>query len=266
MIRFAPNLFFMYREHAPMDRFAAARKDGFQWVELCYLDDLDIDEVKRALADAGQTLLSFNFPPGEVIPDEKRGIAALPGHEDEFRDLITRGLEWAAALGPKQALCPLFGLRPEGASVAECEDVLIDNLKSIQGKLEAADFTLLLEPHCSKDFPGYIIDRLAQARRVIEAVELSGLRILFDTYHAQRMDGDLVNNFLLHQDLIAHVQVGNPPGRHEPDEGEINHRYLFQAMDNAGYDGWVVGEYLPKAETSAGLGWIDRWGITKAPK
>lgn len=265
MTRFAPNLFFMYREHAPMDRFAAARRDGFQWVELCYLDDLDIDEVKRALDDAGQTLLSFNFPPGEVIPDEKRGIAALPGHEAEFRQLVERGLEWAAALGPTQALCPLFGLKPEGVTTDECEDVLIANLTSVRPALEAANFTLLLEPHCSKDFPGYVIDQLNQARRVIEAVGIPHLRILFDTYHAQRMEGDLVNNFMQHQDLIAHVQVGNPPGRHEPDEGEIDHRYFFQALDDAGYDGWVVGEYVPKAETSAGLGWIDRWGVSKAP-
>ncbi|MDA0240287.1 MAG: TIM barrel protein, partial [Proteobacteria bacterium] len=170
MTRFAPNLFFMYREHAPMDRFAAARRDGFQWVELCYLDDLDIDEVKRALDDAGQTLLSFNFPPGEVVPDRKRGIAALPGHEAEFRELVACGLEWAAALGPTQALCPLFGLKPEGVTIAECEEILITNLSSIRDALEAANFTLLLEPHCSKDFPGYVIDHLDQARRVIEAV------------------------------------------------------------------------------------------------
>jgi hydroxypyruvate isomerase len=249
----------MYREHEPLDRFEAARIDGFQWVELCYLDDLDISEVRRALRNAGQTLLSFNFPPGEVIPDKKRGVSALPGHESEFSALVAQGLEWARELGAKQALGPLYGLKPEDASIADCEDVLIANLKSVADELEAAEFTLLLEPHCSKDFPGYIIDHLSQARRVIDKIDSSVFKILFDTYHVQRMEGDLANNFKMHQDVIAHVQVGNPSGRHEPDEGEVDHQFFFQALDQAGYDGWVVGEYLPKGKTTNGLGWIDLW-------
>ena len=256
----------MYREYEPLDRFEAARKDGFQWVELCYLDDLDIGEVKRALSDAGQTLLSFNFPPGDVIPDKKRGVSAMPGHESEFQTLFSQGLEWARELSVKQALGPLYGLKPEDASIKECEDVLIANLESVASILEGAEFTLLLEPHCSKDFPGYIIDQLSQARRVIDEIDSSAFQILFDTYHVQRMEGDLVNNFKMHQDVIAHVQVGNSPGRHEPDEGEVDHHYFFQALEQASYDGWVVGEYLPKGETTAGLGWIDRWQVSKGPR
>lgn len=263
MAKFAPNLFFMYREHEPLDRFAAARADGFSHVELCYLDDLDIDAVKRALDDAGQTLLSFNFPPGDVIPDVKRGIAALPGHEAEFATLVARGLEWAAQLGPKMALCPLFGLRPADVPLAACEETLIENLRSIEPKLAAANFTLLVEPHCSKDFPGYVVDHLDQARRIVDAVGSRHVRILMDTYHSQRMEGDLVNQFRAHQAAIQHIQVGNPPGRHEPDCGEVDHRYFFQALDDAGYDGWVVGEYLPAADTSAGLAWIDRWSVVR---
>ena len=263
MVTFAPNLFFMYREYEPLDRFAAARADGFSHVELCYLEELDIGEVKRALADANQTLLSFNFPPGDVIPDEKRGIAALPGHETEFAEFIDQGLAWAAALGPEMALCPLFGLRPTEISLADCEATLIANLRAALPKLAAANFTLLLEPHCSKDFPGYIIDRLDQARRIVNAVASPNVQILMDTYHTQRMEGDLVNQFRAHQAVIRHIQVGNPPGRQEPDEGEINHRYFFQALDDAGYAGWVAGEYFPKGDSSEGLGWIDRWGVER---
>ena len=224
----------MYREHEPLDRFEVARNDGFQWVELCYLDDLDISEVRRALRNAGQTLLSFNFPPGEVIPDKKRGVSALPGHESELSALVAQGLEWARELGAKRALGPLYGLKPEDASIADCEDVLIANLKSVADELEAAEFTLLLEPHCSKDFPGYIIDHLSQARRVIDKIDSSVFKILFDTYHVQRMEGDLANNFKMHQDVISHVQVGNPPGRHEPDEGEVDHQFFFSSSRPSG--------------------------------
>ena len=253
----------MYREYEPLGRFAAARRDGFRQVELCYLDDLNIDDLRLALRDAGQSLLSFNFPPGEIIHNQQRGIAALPGHEQDFRQLISKGLDWAGELGASMGLCPLFGLQPEGVSRAECELVLINNLKSIIPQLEAAKLTLLLEAHCSKDFPGYIIDHVAQCRYIVDAVGSPRLRILLDTYHSQRMEGDITNLFLNNQDLIAHIQVGNPPGRNEPDIGEINHKFFFDILDREGYKGWVVGEYLPKGKTSEGLGWIEQWGICK---
>ena len=265
MLKFAPNLFFMYREHHPIDRFAAARADGFGYVELCYLEDFDIDELKRALADAGQTLLSFNFPPGDVQPGKTRGLAAIPGREAEFRGLIRQGLEWADALGVTQALCPLYGLRPEGVSQEDCEATLIANLKSVAADLEAAGLTLLIEPHCSKDFPGYVIDRMDQARRVVEAVDSPNLRILLDTYHTQRMEGDITGQIARHLDLIAHIQVGSSPDRHEPDTGEVNHRYVFEKLDAAGYAGWIAGEYFPSGATSDGLGWINDWGLKTEP-
>ena len=261
MIRFAPNLYFMYREYEPMERFAAARNDGFRQVELCYLDDLNVDDVRLALRDQGQTLLSFNFPPGQVIPNQKRGIAALPGNELAFQQLIDKGLNWASELGVSMGNCPLFGLKPPGISSAECVSALIDNLKSIVPELERANLTLLIEAHCSKDFPGYIIDHIAQCRHIVDAVASPNIRILMDTYHTQRMEGDITNLYLEHQDVIAHIQVGNPPGRNEPDIGEINHKFFFEMLDREGYDGWVVGEYLAKGKTSEGLGWMKRWGV-----
>jgi len=265
MVKFAPNLFFMYRDLAPLDRFAQARADGFGHVELCYLDDLDIGEVKRALDDAGQTLLSFNFPPGPVEPGVTRGLSAVPGRENEFRELVDQGIEWAVALGVDQALFPLAGLRPEGVSLEGCEATLIANLTSILPKLEAAGLTLLVEPHCSKDFPGYIIDKMDQARRIVDALGSPHLRILLDTYHTQRMEGDLTGQLDRHLDVIAHIQVGNPPGRHEPDQGEVNHQYFFQLLDRMGYTSWIAGEYFPADDGPGGsskmLGWIEEWGI-----
>lgn len=246
-----------------MERFAAARKDGFRHVELCYLDDLDIDQVRLALRDEGQTLLSFNFPPGEIIPNQQRGIAALPGNAQTFKQLIEKGLQWAGELGASMGVCPLFGLKLQEVSVAECESVLIANLKSVIADIQHAKLTLLIEAHNSKDFPGYIIDHMAQCRRIVDAVGSPNVRVLMDTYHTQRMEGNISNLFLEHQKVIHHIQVGNPPGRNEPDIGEINHRYFFELLAKQGYDGWVVGEYFAKGKTSEGLKWISKWGIQK---
>lgn len=263
MIKFAPNLFFMYREYEPLERFAAAARDGFSHVELCYLEDLDVAEVRRAADEAGQTILSFNFPPGEVEPGVSRGLSGLPGREADVVPLMEQGLEWARVLGAKMALAPLVGLKPDGVALEECEAVFAANLRAALPKLEAAGFTLLIEPHCSKDFPGYILDRVGQARRVIEAVGSPHVRLLLDTYHTQRMEGDMTRRFTENVDIIAHMQVGNPPDRREPDIGELNHLHYFQAIAASGYDGFVAGEYFPAAGSSEGLDWLERWGIER---
>lgn len=263
MIKFAPNLFFMYREHAPLDRFAAARADGFSHVELCYLDDLDVGEVRRAADDAGQAILSFNFPPGRVEPGVWRGLSGIPGHEGEIPALMEQGLEWGAALGAGMALAPLVGLRPDGVPLEDCERVFIENLKAALPRLETAGFTLLIEPHCSKDFPGYILDRVGQCRRIIEAVGSPHVRLLLDTYHTQRMEGDMIRRFAGNLDIIAHLQAGNPPDRHEPDIGELNHLAYFRAVAASAYDGFVAGEYFPAGDTSEGLAWMERMGVPR---
>ena len=177
--------------------------------------------------------------------------------------LIERGLEWGRILKTGMAFAPLFGLRPDGVSSDECERVLIANLKAALPKLEAADFTLLIEPHCSKDFPGYVLDKIARARAVIDAAASPRVRMLFDTYHVQRMEGDIARRFFANRDVIIHVQIGNAPGRHEPDQGEVNHLHFFRTLAEAGYEGWVAGEYFPAAGTSDGLGWLERWNIPR---
>jgi hydroxypyruvate isomerase len=199
-----------------------------------------------------------------VVPGESRGLGALPGREAEFRALFARGLEWSRTLGAPMAMCSLAGLRPEGVSLADCEATLIANLRWAAPRLAEAGITMLVEPHCSKDFPGYVLDKLDQARRVVDAVASPHVRILLDTYHSQRMEGNLTGHFLAHRAAIAHVQIGNPPGRHEPDQGEVNHRNFFRALDEAGYGGLVAGEYFPARRTRDGLGWIDDWGVARA--
>lgn len=258
-MKFAPNLHFMYREHAFRDRFAAARADGFDAVEICFAYDVGLAEVRRALGDARQRLISFNFPAGELIPGEKRGVACLPGHEEVFRAQIVEGLDWAAALDCARGIAPLSGNIPAGEPREMYEATFVANLKAAAPLAAAAGVTLLIEPNNTQDQVGYFLRYLHEARHAVDAVASPHLRMLFDSYHTQIMEGNLVARFLEHRDQIAHVQIGNVPGRHEPDHGEIDHRFLFAEMEKAGYAGWVAGEYIPAGATSAGLAWLDRW-------
>ena len=185
MFRFAPNLHFMYQEHSFFDRFAAARADGFTSVEICFAYDVGVGEVARALEDAKQSLVSFNFPAGELVLGEKRGIAGLPGYEADHRIQIEEGIEWAHKLGCTQGIAPLAGIVPSGGDRDLHIQIYIENMKRVTPLLEAAGVTALVEPNNSVEHTNYCLTHLSQARSIVEAVASPNVKMLFDTYHTQ---------------------------------------------------------------------------------
>src|SRR5579859_5363140 len=122
-----------------------------------------------------------------------------------------------------------------------------------------AGITLLIEPINTRDIPGYFLNRPSEARRIIEEVGAPNLELQFDVYHCQIMVGDLATQIRTHADITGHIQIAGVPERHEPDVGEINYPYLFEVIDQTGYEGWIGCEYRPKAETADGLSWLKPW-------
>ena len=124
----------------------------------------------------------------------------------------------------------------------------------------------MLEPLNTTDNPGYFLTGSAQTRRIIERVGRENVRMQYDCYHMQIMEGNLVDTIAAHLDLIGHVQISGVPGRHEPDRRqEINYPYVLSMIDELGFDGWVGCEYRPRNGTLAGLGWARDWDIGKGP-
>ena len=96
---------------------------------------------------------------------------------------------------------------------------------------------------------------------VLEEVGAENLKLQFDLYHCQIMDGDLIRHLERQFSAIGHIQVAGVPGRHEPDVGEVHYPAIFERLSALGYRGWVGCEYRPKADTRAGLGWGEAWGL-----
>src|ERR671922_3123942 len=128
-------------------------------------------------------------------------------------------------------------------------------------RMAGAGLTAVIEPINTRDIPGYSLNYAAQALRIIERVGRPNLKLQFDLYHVQIMEGDLATKVRTLAGHYPHVQIAGNPGRHEPDIGEINYPFLFDLFDEIGYAGWIGCEYRPKGETRAGLGWAKRYGI-----
>jgi hydroxypyruvate isomerase len=257
MPRFAANLSLMFPERDVPDRFRAARDAGFTAVEFLRPYTYPIADVRRWLDDAGLELILINSPVGSA---GERGLAALPGREADFRAILDQALDYANGLGAGM-LHVLCGVVPEGADRAAYEATCVANLREAATVARDRGVRLLLEPLNARDVPGYLHSTTAQTRRIIEAAASDNLYLQYDFYHLQIMQGDLVEGLRRNLDIVGHIQFSSVPGRHEPQHGEVNLPYVFDAVDAMGYAGWVGCEYTPLGDTLEGLSWAKRYGL-----
>jgi len=267
MPRFAANLSLLYNEHPFLDRFAAAAQDGFKGVEFLFPYAFAAADIAAQLQALGLQQVLMNAPPGDWDAGE-RGIACLTGREAEFRTGFASALEYARVLE-----CPrihvLAGLVPPGSDLAELEAVYTSNLAWAAGQAAATGKQVLIEPINTRDFPGYFLQRQEQAHALVQSVGAPNLKVQFDLYHCQIMEGDVATKIreYLPTGNVGHFQIAGVPGRHEPDVGELNYPYLLDVIDEVsaacGWDGWVGCEYRPRrgvvpGATREGLGWLQR--------
>lgn len=253
MPRLAANLTMMYTEHPFLDRFKAAAGDGFTGVEFLFPYDFTAAELKSRLDGSGLEQALFNAPPGDWAAGE-RGIASLPGREGEFERGFDQALEYAAVLGNRKLHVMAGLIRPEQDRSAHRE-VYLKNLASAARAAASAGVTVVIEPINTRDIPGFFLNRQDEAQAICAEVGADNLKVQFDIYHCQIVEGDIAMK--LQRDIagIGHIQIAGVPDRHEPDLGELNYPYLFERIDALGYTGWIGCEYRPRAGTSTGLGW-----------
>ena len=258
MPKFAANLTMLFNEVPFLDRFEHAAKAGFSAVEFLFPYAFAASDIKARLNAHQLTLVLHNLPAGDWDAGE-RGIACLPGREEEFRAGVSKAIEYANALGVTQLNC-LAGKAPTGVAEAQLRKTFVANLKFAAAQLHKAGLRLLIEPINTFDIPGFYLNRTVQALEILDEVASDGKTenafVQYDMYHAQRMEGELAATMQKHLARIGHIQLADNPGRNEPGTGEINYPFLFAHLDRIGYSGWIGCEYKPKGETAAGLGWL----------
>jgi hydroxypyruvate isomerase len=268
MPRFAANLSMLYPELPFLDRFEAAARDGFQGVEYLFPYEHAPDELAARLRAQGLQQVLFNAPPGRWDGGE-RGLACLPGREQEFRDAIVQALRYAEVLQ-----CPrihvMAGLMPQGQERDALRPTYVANLRWAAREAAQQGVNLLLEPINTRDMPRFFVNRQDHAHELIAEIGALNVQVQMDLYHCQIVEGDVAMKIrqYLPTGRVGHFQIAGVPQRHEPDLGELNFPYLFAVIDEVaaecGWKGWVGCEYRPArgakpAGTSEGLAWLRRW-------
>lgn len=257
MPKFAANLSMMFKEVPFLDRFEAAAKAGFKYVEYLFPYEYPAAELKAKLDQYGLKQVLFNTAPGNVAAGEW-GVSAIPGREEDSHSDIDQALEYAIALG-----CPnvhvMAGVVPEGADRQKYQETFIQNVRYAADKFKPYGIKVLLEALSPQVKPNYLMASQYQTLEIVEQVQRENVFVQLDYFHAQNVDGNLTRLTEKLGNKFAHVQIASVPDRHEPDEGEINYTHIFNKLDEIGYDGWVGCEYNPRGKTEDGLGWFEQY-------
>lgn len=240
-MKFSANLGFLWADRPLPDAIRAAKAAGFDAVELHWPYETPAAEVKAALTETGLPCLGLNTSKGGG-----NGLSALPGRGEEARAAIDQAISYARAIDAK-AVHVMAGFATGHAADAAFREALGYACD------QAPDLTILIEPLNYYDAPDYFLTTTTQALAIIHAVAKPNLKLMFDCYHVQVMEGDLTRRFAACRPQIGHVQFASVPNRAAPDQGEVAYDRLLPTFD---WDGPLGAEYKPGGDTDATLGWL----------
>ena len=252
MPKFSANLGFLWTELSLTDAIWAAKKAGFDAVECHFPYDVaSAKSVAGVLKETELEMLGINTRLGKNGPDDF-GVTAMPGREIEARDYIEEAIAYAADIQCRNINC----VPGKTGGTNEAERVFRKNLAFACEKAAAKGIGIVIEPINQRDAPGYHFSLVEKGLETIRAVGADNLKLMFDCYHTQIMEGDLIHQLKKALPYLGHVQFAAVPDRGEPDAGEVNYPYLLSALDDMGWQGFVGAEYRPRGKTEDGLMWM----------
>lgn len=219
---------------AALDKVKAVGLDAY---EFWGYGGKDLDALKRKQDQLGLTLATFGCNP--------RGALVAPGSKGPFVEGLAEGIEKAKQMDCSRLLVTV-GSERKDISREEQHDNIVEALKAGAPLLEDAGMVLVVEPlNVLVNHKGYFLYESKEAFQIIDQVGSPNVKVLFDIYHQQITEGNLIANITRNIDKIGHFHVADVPGRHEPGTGEINYTNVFAAIQKTGYDAFVGMEMWP---------------------
>jgi hydroxypyruvate isomerase len=244
----------MFTELPFRERFAAAAEAGFSAVEHQRPYEIPARELRALLKQNGLAFVQLTLPPAGGRTE--RGVACLSDRQEDFDTSLEAGLDYAETIG-----CNMVHMRsgdvPKGAARRDLWPVYLDRLHQAAEVAARRGMTVLIKPITLATAPDYFLDDPYAGLRAIDMVGLRNVRLLFDAFHATNAGVDAARFLARHAGSIAHIQIADFPGRHEPGTGAFSFSRLFSAIDNADYHGRIGLEYIPTNDTRSALDWLE---------
>jgi len=250
MIQFSANLGFLWQELQLTDGIRAAADAGFSAVECHWPYDVAASTVREALQETELPMLGINTVRGNVEAGDN-GLSALSSRLTEAREAIDQAVEYASLIKARN-----IHVMAGYASGKNAHDTFMDNLSYAAGRAAGLGITILIEPLNHFDAPGYFLSTSVQAESIINELDLRNVKLMFDCYHVQIMEGDITRRLQRLLPIIGHVQIASVPSRGAPDVGELDYGYVIKTLDRLGYSEPVGAEYKPVGATRDSLQWM----------
>ena len=257
MIKLAVNLSMIFTEVPLIERFALAQAQGFKHVEIQFPYELSIEQIQSQLTMHDLTLCLINLPAGDLMQGGN-GLAGVPGMELEFHRGLEQAIQYATALNVPSVNI-LAGKQPLDSDLLPCLNTLSNNLKLACHRLSDHHIQPVFEMINSTDMPRFLVQNIAQAQEMLEAVQHPALKIQYDCYHMAMMGEDVLEALKENIHDIGHIQFADCPGRHEPDTAQIHFAEIFQWLNQSAYSGYIAAEYRPQAHSSHSFAWKDKY-------
>lgn len=257
MLHFSANLSLLFTEVPLIERFALAKQHGFDCVEIQFPYELSVNALREQLSLNQQQLVLINMPAGNLMQGGD-GLACVPGYEHEFQQAVFEAIHYAISLNVPSVNI-LAGRQSIHADLLPCLETLADNLRFACAEMSKVGITPVFEIINDKDMPRFLIQTMAQAQEMLEAVHHPALKIQFDCYHQAMMDEPILQNLQENLINIGHIQFADYPNRHEPDTGQINFDEIFSFIRDSNYYGYTGAEYRPSQHSQDSFNWLKRF-------
>ena len=257
MLKLAVNLSMIFTEVPLIERFAQARAHGFHHVEIQFPYELSIEEIRHQLRIHELNLCLINVPAGDLMQGGN-GLAGIPGKEVAFHQAIELAIRYATALDVPSVNI-LAGKQPLDSDLLPCLTTFATNLKMACSMLSEHHIQPVFEMINGKDMPRFLIQNVAQAQEILEAVNHPALKMQYDCYHMAMMGEDVLDTLKENINQIGHIQFADCPGRHEPNTAAVNYTDIFQWLEQSSYTSYIAAEYKPTNHSNESFAWKNRY-------
>lgn len=233
------------------ERFVVARKLGFNGVEYPFPYHVPAREYVRHLRDNGLRQISIGAPACDYKRGEP-GFSLTPEKKSEFDNSIDTVIDYAKEIGCKQVHV-FAGPKAPDVSDELAFETYCDRIAQAHDRLQVEGLGVVIEAINATDFPRYFINRLDVVVRAMDRIDRPAVKIIMDVYHAQVNSEDPIEFLRQHVEKVAHIQLADFPGRHEPGTGSIDFQRLFDTLRAVDYAGSIGLEYVPTRSIMAGI-------------